>query len=239
MKIHHNEALQLIHLYIFLMIEYIPRCSVRTTVDFDPPIELTKLPYFGGSAKLTINGTQCGIIDFGEDEKVSVALDVFPQLTDPAATCETSGTQFCGSSFSNTPIPQESPDQSDMLMSTKCPDGTTFKFDRNQIEQQCADQSGLVPKAKLLIVPNGVMKDGSVQLTIQYTPDKTLTYVNCKIPAQLPPCANGVKDGIETDVDCGGGVCDGCADQQGCISANDCLSKLCEVNAGIKKCKGP
>lgn len=212
--------------------------NVATQVDFDPPIELTKLPYTGGSAKLTINGTQCGIVEFGEDEKVSVALDVYPQLTDPAVACETSGTQFCGSSFSNTPIPPESPEQSDLLMSTKCPDGTSFKFDRRQIEQQCSDQAGLVPKAKLVIVPNGVDKEGSVKLTIQYTPDKTLTYVDCKILPQLPPCANGVKDGVETDIDCGGQQCTTkCELDQACIVGTDCVSGVCGVVLGLKKCK--
>ncbi len=211
--------------------------NIATQVDFDPPIELTKLPYTGGMAKLTINGTQCGIIEFGADEKVAVALDVYPQLTDPAATCETSGTQFCGSSFSNTPILPETPEQSDMLMSTTCPDGTSFKFDRRQIEQQCADQNGLVPKAKLLIVPNGVDKEGSVQLTIQYTPEKTLAYVNCKILAQLPPCANGVKDGVETDIDCGGQQCTTkCEKDQACINGTDCSSGTCSVVLGLKKC---
>lgn len=211
--------------------------NIATQVDFDPPIELTKLPYTGGSVKLTINGTQCGIVDFGADAKVSVALDVYPQLTDPEAKCETSGTQFCGSSYSNTPIPAETPEQSDMVISTKCPDGTTFKFDRVQIEQQCADQSGLIPKAKLVVVPNGVDKEGSVQLTIQYTPEKTLTYVNCKILAQLPPCANGVKDGIETDIDCGGKQCTTkCQKDQACISGTDCASGTCAVDAGLKKC---
>jgi hypothetical protein len=220
--------------------------NVVTQVDFDPPIELTKLPYTGGTAKLTINGVQCGTIDFGENEKLAVALDPFPLLTDPAATCETSDTQFCGSSFSNTPIPPETPEQSDMLMSSKCPDGTTFKFDRRQIEQQCADQSGFIPKTQLVIVPNGIKNEGdlpgtgegSVTLSIKYTSDKTLTYVSCKILAQLPACANGVKDGVETDVDCGGGVCDGCGDEQGCISGTDCASGMCAVEAGIKKCSG-
>jgi hypothetical protein len=213
--------------------------NIVTQVDFDPPIELTQLPYTGGSAKLTINGVQCGIIEFGADEKLSVALDVYPQLTDPEAVCETSATQFCGSSFSNTPIVPESSNQSDMLMNTKCPDGTTFKFDRRQIEQQCPDQAGIVPKAKLVIVPNGVGNDGSVTLSIKYSPDKTLTYVTCKILGQLPLCANGEKDGVETDVDCGGGVCGKCQSDQACIGATDCASGLCAVVAGLKKCALP
>jgi hypothetical protein len=224
-----------------------PAPNIVTQVAFDPPIELTKLPYTAGSVKLLINGTQCGTIDFGEDDKLAISLDVYPQLTDPAAPCEASGTQFCGSSYSNTPIASESAEQSATLVSTKCPDGTTFKFDRFQVDQQCADQQGFIPKAKLVIIPSGVAmldgtggKEGSVQLSIQYTPDQAQTYVNCKILPQLPPCANGVKDGVETDVDCGGsGECARCQKDQACIVASDCLSQKCDVVAGIKKCVDP
>lgn len=209
-----------------------------TQVQFDPPIEMNKLPYTGGNVKLLINGTQCGTIDFGPNEKVAVALDVYPQLTDPEAPCATSDTQFCGSSFSNTPIVPESASESSTVMTTKCGDGSTFTFDRFQVEQQCADQAQFVPNAKMLLMPNGVDKKGLLQLSIQYSPTQTAMYVNCEIPGQLAPCANGVKDGVETDVDCGGSVCTGrCAADQGCISDSDCGPMLvCKVVAGLKKC---
>jgi hypothetical protein len=211
--------------------------GVVTQVTFDPPIDMTKLPYTGGIATLLINGTQCGIIEFGEDNKVSVALDVYPQLTDPEAVCETSGTQFCGSSYSNSPIVSDNPNASSTLMKTTCPDGTSFTFDRFQVEQQCADQAPLLAKPKLVIMPNGVGKSGMVTLSIQYSSDITTTYVQCKIPPQLPPCANGVKDGVETDIDCGGAICaTRCGMDQSCISDSDCLTS-CGVVDGIKKCK--
>lgn len=45
----------------------------------------------------------------------------------------------------------------------------------------------------------------------------------------LPPeqCSNGVKDGDETDEDCGG-QCDGCDEGSMCINDEDCLSKNCD-----------
>lgn len=218
--------------------------DVVTQVNFDPPIEIAKLPYTGGSVKMLINGTQCGTIEIGESEKLAVALDVYPPLTDPTAACEMSGTQFCGSSYSNTPLPPEAADDPKERMSTKCPDGTTFTFDRLQVGQQCADQEAFIPKAKLVIIPSGVAnedgtggKKGSVQLSIQYTPEATRMYVNCEIPPALPPCANGVKDGSETDVDCGGSVCTTrCTADQACISGSDCDKGVCTVTMGIKKC---
>ena len=61
---------------------------------------------------------------------------------------------------------------------------------------------------------------------------------NCKTPAdckingcnaakQCDPCANTVKDGAETDIDCGGGTCDPCAAGKSCIQGSDCASTTC------------
>jgi len=215
-----------------------PPDGVVTQVTFDPPIDMAKLSsYEGGIATLLINGTQCGIIEFDRESKVSVALDVYPILPDPDVPCETSGTQFCGSSFSNIPVVAEPPAQSSTLMKTTCPDGTSFTFDRLQVEQQCADQAGLLPKAKLVVMPNGVDLPGKLTLSIKYSPDVTRTYVQCNIPAQPPPCANGIKDGLETDVDCGGGSCETkCELDSSCINNADCNSGICKVVSGIKKC---
>ena len=35
-------------------------------------------------------------------------------------------------------------------------------------------------------------------------------------------CSNGVKDGDETDVDCGGATCPVCANGDACATGNDC-----------------
>jgi len=40
-------------------------------------------------------------------------------------------------------------------------------------------------------------------------------------------CADGEKNGAETDVDCGGGQCAPCASGQGCGAGADCASGLC------------
>src|SRR5262245_28871072 len=41
------------------------------------------------------------------------------------------------------------------------------------------------------------------------------------------PCANSVKDGAETDVDCGGGTCRKCAGARACQVGTDCFSGMC------------
>ncbi|KAF6263210.1 hypothetical protein COO60DRAFT_513298 [Scenedesmus sp. NREL 46B-D3] len=41
-------------------------------------------------------------------------------------------------------------------------------------------------------------------------------------------CSNGVKDGRETDLDCGGGGCQAlCSRGQGCVEARDCITGVC------------
>src|SRR5262245_33697920 len=42
-------------------------------------------------------------------------------------------------------------------------------------------------------------------------------------------CTDGVQNGAETDVDCGG-ACSPCADGKGCLRARDCASGSCNNN---------
>jgi hypothetical protein len=47
------------------------------------------------------------------------------------------------------------------------------------------------------------------------------------MPDAGPPCSNGVRDGTETHVDCGGGACPACEDGRNCLVASDCESGVC------------
>jgi Collagen triple helix repeat (20 copies)/Stigma-specific protein, Stig1 len=59
---------------------------------------------------------------------------------------------------------------------------------------------------------------------------------------QGPTCSDGIKDGNETDIDCGGGTCPTCANGKHCVVGNDCQSGVCSngicqspsCNDGIK-----
>lgn len=42
-----------------------------------------------------------------------------------------------------------------------------------------------------------------------------------------PTCSDGIKNQNETDVDCGGGTCNGCASGKMCAIDGDCLSMTC------------
>jgi hypothetical protein len=47
------------------------------------------------------------------------------------------------------------------------------------------------------------------------------------VPVTGSPCADGTKNGAETDVDCGGAVCGACGVGKACSLATDCVSNLC------------
>lgn len=43
-------------------------------------------------------------------------------------------------------------------------------------------------------------------------------------------CTNGITDGVETDIDCGGGTCPACGPGSACGSFTDCDSQVCTGN---------
>jgi hypothetical protein len=50
----------------------------------------------------------------------------------------------------------------------------------------------------------------------------------CLAPnCQAPTCTDGIQNGGETDLDCGGGACPGCATGEACFLSTDCASGGC------------
>jgi len=49
-------------------------------------------------------------------------------------------------------------------------------------------------------------------------------------PCPAPSCTDGVQDGDETDIDCGGSSCAPCEDGHACGSASDCTSQVCSAS---------
>jgi hypothetical protein len=53
---------------------------------------------------------------------------------------------------------------------------------------------------------------------------------------QAPSCTDGVQNGAETDLDCGGGgLCGACSDGKVCAANGDCTSQVCTGNV----CQAP
>lgn len=49
----------------------------------------------------------------------------------------------------------------------------------------------------------------------------------CVAASATPTCTDGILNGTETDVDCGGASCGACFDGRGCSVAADCISQNC------------
>ncbi len=47
-----------------------------------------------------------------------------------------------------------------------------------------------------------------------------------------PTCGDGIKNGSETDVDCGGSTCSACVDARICLDSTDCRSGVCDEATG-------
>lgn len=53
---------------------------------------------------------------------------------------------------------------------------------------------------------------------------------------QAPTCGDGVKNGSETDVDCGSPTCPPCANGKTCVGGADCASHVCSGGVCISMC---
>lgn len=53
-----------------------------------------------------------------------------------------------------------------------------------------------------------------------------------------PTCSDGIKNGDETDKDCGGSACAPCGSCAVCAASSDCESECCTQNLCIKKVDG-
>ncbi len=123
-----------------------------------------------------------------------------------------------------------------------------FLFNRLQIVT-CRNLEPILPHVEIDFNAGGIEQAGVIRLNVFYPPQEgalegslpvPINYFECFIPAAPPGCENGVKDGAESDIDCGGGFCAArCIDGQGCINDDDCLSDVCGLDMGFKKCSGP
>jgi hypothetical protein len=154
-----------------------------------------------------------------------------------------------------------------------CPTGDSFHFTLDELDianpdgGDCPHFAGIMPSASLQIYPGGVDVPGAVSFAIAYPPAPPPTgsdayqvggppleavkvvYFNCAIPPAQETCMDGVKDGFETDVDCGGPQMPSmlfcrncpprCATMQQCLCDGDCGANLvCAVNTmtGMRQC---
>jgi len=213
----------------------------------DPPIDLNSPPPFNPDPLtftfINPDATKCGSLEFNAEYDFSLTITPDPPPDDGSPPPES---DVAGGVFSMT-----GGKDTDSLATT-CPSGASYNFDRLQITR-CDDVEAILPHVQLDFNAGGIEQTGVVRLFVYYPPQDgsvddpahpptpvPINYFDCVIPAAPPPCQNGVKDGSETDVDCGGSFCTTkCEDGQSCIQDNDCASNVCGLTMGIKQCKGP
>src|SRR5262249_31427328 len=110
-------------------------------------------------------------------------------------------------------------DEPDLTMgAASCADGV-----RNQDETDTDCGGGLCPQCD----------DGK-----SCVQDSDCAHLECRdlvCERPVPPCMNGMRDGRESDVDCGGGTCAGCGLGMGCAVDSDCKSRVCN----LQRCSNP
>ena len=83
-------------------------------------------------------------------------------------------------------------------------------------------------------IPNGEPAFITPQVTNAYGLSATTTFRVTGPPA-CETCTDGLRNGNETGVDCGGGICPACSTGQACNVSSDCQTGIC--TAGL--CKDP
>jgi hypothetical protein len=221
-------------------------------VIFDPPLEFGAFPLTSASFKIIdAKGLSCGAGSYSSPYLFSVTVDPESGAGGGGGGSATTDDEdlVAGGTFSTTsPAGRQTFDAS-------CPTGEAHHFDRLQVTK-CTRYEGLLPRAELLSSAGGITPiRGYVRFRVFYPNLETsiddaqtvgVEYFDCSIPGAPKACANGVQDGQETDVDCGGEACPtgNCDDDQcarcaaglRCNVDSDCESGACELDNGILMC---
>jgi hypothetical protein len=207
-------------------------------VILDPPLDLATLPpETVGFKIINPDGSECGSGTF--QSRYSYSLTINP---DPVPDGGTAEGLVVGGTFSSTRPQGE-------IVETSCPTGEAHVFNQLQIEK-CPQFAAIRPQAEIELNAGGIDPvQGFIRLRMYFPPTEgdlenaqptVVEYFDCAIPPAPKPCVNGVQDGNETDVDCGGNdeLCPTrCEEGQKCLQDSDCQGGLgCEFELGLKKC---
>jgi hypothetical protein len=220
-------------------------------VKFDPAFDMNAFPPAAFTFKsVTALGGDCGSGAYGGPLNFSVTVNTVDPA-DAAADPSTTGEYIQGGTYASA---QEAGRD---VFDVTCPGGQeTHHFNQLTI-QQCAELDPKLPAylphaifdASGGVAPldvNGTGIPGYVRLRVVYPPPSgvssvppvVIEYFNCAIPAPPNMCQDGMKDGTETDIDCGGNVCPTrCLTGAACAGDGDCQpGHQCIPITGILKC---
>jgi hypothetical protein len=233
-------------------------------VVFDPPLDVTKFPPTEPVKVKFIeaNGAECGSVEITEQALFTLTINPPPGADAGADAAANPGAPLEGGTLAVTGI--AGMNTLDLSCPARSPTGApeTHHFNSLQLSQ-CPAFADIAPRAILEGDIGGVNRDGQMRLTIHYPPASgaglggtdpramegavvadLVTYFDCVIPEAPPLFQDGIKNGGESDIDCGG-TPDAtnhparCEKGQACICNDDCaMPTFCSVDAmsGAKKC---
>lgn len=221
-------------------------------IAFDPPIALDKLPIAEpvGFKMINTDESQCAEVSWADVDRFTITFAGDTVADGGTLTDE----QVVGGTF----LFQRKVGRK--TVSTGCPGGESHYFDLLQVDK-CTEYANVQPRAELNVITGGLdetgqpksgSKYGAISFSVFYQPttgdqanavSSKVDYFTCVIPPPPERCVDGVQNGEETDVDCGGTpvntmfpTCDRCDDGAKCIVNGDCKSGSCSEKMGIKKC---
>ncbi len=236
-------------------------------VIFDPPPDVTTFPPTSlAFTILDWQGTQCAAGSWSDvtgeapSSQQSFSITIDPVIQGDAGIYEGDySDHILGGTFSSAIVSIADTDPVEYrndAFDISCPGGLeTHRFDRLHL-LKCDSKEELLPQAIVDSSP-GIQEPppnvtdpsydsaqaGYVRLRIVYPPaagatePQVVEYFNCSIPAPPPPCADGIKDNDESDIDCGGSCPTKCAEGLACIDTDDCDTGLtCTAVQGLRLC---
>jgi len=218
-------------------------------VIFDPPLDLTAFP--PTELAFTIlddRAHECGSGSYAGEQTFAITVNSVDMLDAGAATAPDGGPlgdNIVGGTFSTTAVAGRD------VFDISCPGGLENHHFNRLFLEKCEHLASFVPRAYLDTSPGippsntRAATDGYVRLRVYYPPEdpeatdaapRAIEYFNCSIPAPPHRCQDGVKNGDETDIDCGGSCPTKCVAGQSCVQDSDCSSGNCTLNGGLKQC---
>ena len=216
-------------------------------VIFDPPLDLKTFPPSEMTFRIArYDGEPCAEGRYA-NSGASFAVSVEPYPAD-------GGTAFPGSGDQTAPALtlggsialDQQPGR--RVLDLSC-GAETHHFDRFELGIPACTYGALLPRAEIEANPGAIDQPGRILLRVYYEPAdaeassalSVVEYFDCAIPAAPRPCEDGIRNGAETDIDCGGPVAlcsTRCAAGAKCIANTDCEpNHACVAGNGLKTCQ--